>query len=93
MHGHGGKNFVYFCEAQLLWDQVMARTIVEYQKKNPGKTVVVITGNGHAWKRGIPEQVRFLNEKTSVKVVLPHIPGHIDPSAMSPADADYILLQ
>lgn len=93
IHGHGGKNFVYFCEAQLLWDQVMARTIVEYQKKNPGKTVVVITGNGHAWKRGIPEQVRFLNEKTSVKVVLPHIPGHIDPSAMSPADADYILLQ
>jgi uncharacterized iron-regulated protein len=93
MHGHGGKNFVYFCEAQLLWDQVMARTIIDYQKKNPDKTVVVITGNGHAWKRGIPEQVRALNEMTSVRVVLPHIPGHIDPSAMSPADADYILLQ
>ena len=93
MHGHGGKNFVYFCEAQLLWDQVMARTIIEYRKKNPGKTVVVITGNGHAWKRGIPEQVRSLSEKTSARVVLPHIPGHIDPTAMSPADADYILLQ
>jgi len=93
MHGHGGKNFVYFCEAQLLWDQVMARTIIEYRKKNPGKTVVVITGNGHAWKRGIPEQVRLISEMTSVRVVLPHIPGHIDASAMSPADADYILLQ
>jgi uncharacterized iron-regulated protein len=93
MHGHSGKNFAYFCEAQLLWDQVMARTIVEYRKKNPGKTVVVITGNGHAWKRGIPEQVRSLSEKTSVRVVLPHIPGHIDPASMSPEDADYILLQ
>jgi uncharacterized iron-regulated protein len=93
MHGHSSKNFVYFCEAQLLWDQVMARTLVEYRKKNPGKTVVVITGNGHAWKRGIPEQVRSLSEMTSLRVVLPHIPGHIDPAAMSPADADYILLQ
>ena len=93
MHGHSGKNFVYFCEAQLLWDQVMARTLVEYRKKNPGRTVIVITGNGHAWKRGIPEQVRSLSEKTSVRVVLPQIPGHIDPAAMSPADADYILLQ
>ena len=85
MHGHSGKNFVYFCEAQLLWDQVMARTIIEYRKKNPDKTVVVITGNGHAWKRGIPEQVRSLSEKTSVRVVLPHIPGHIDAAALSPA--------
>jgi uncharacterized iron-regulated protein len=93
MHGHGGKNFVYFCEAQLLWDQVMARSIIEYRKKNPDKTVVVITGNGHAWKRGIPEQVRLLSEKASVRVVLPQIPGHIDPATMSPEDADYILLQ
>jgi uncharacterized iron-regulated protein len=93
LRGHIGKNFVYFCEAQLLWDQVMARTIIEYRKKNPDKTVVVITGNGHAWKRGIPEQVRSLSEKTSVRVVLPHIPGHIDPATMSPEDADYILLQ
>jgi uncharacterized iron-regulated protein len=93
IHGHSGKNFLYFCEAQLLWDQVMARTIIEYRKKNPDKTVVVITGNGHAWKRGIPEQVRSLSEKTPVRVVLPHVPGHIDPATMSPEDADYILLQ
>jgi len=53
----------------------------------------VITGNGHAWKRGIPEQVRSLSEKTPVRVVLPHIPGHIEPAAVSHADADYILLQ
>jgi uncharacterized iron-regulated protein len=93
MHGHGGKNFIYFCEAQLLWDQVMARSVIEYLKKDPGKTVVVITGNGHAWKRGIPEQVRLLSEKTAVRVVLPNIPGHIDPGHLTTEDADYILLQ
>jgi uncharacterized iron-regulated protein len=93
IHGHSGRNFLYFCEAQLLWDQVMARSIVEYRKKYPEKTVVVITGNGHAWKRGIPEQVQSLSGKISARVVLPNIPGYIDPGTISHEDADYILLQ
>jgi uncharacterized iron-regulated protein len=91
MHGHGDKKFLYFCEAQLLWDQVMARNILEYLKKHPGRTVVVLTGNGHAWKRGIPEQIRLLTEKVSLRVVLPHTPGRIDRETMSVRDADYLL--
>ncbi len=93
LHGHGGKKFLYFCEAQLLWDQVMAQNIIEFIKKNPDKTVVVISGNGHAWKRGIPEQVRILSEKVTCRVILPHIPGYIEPRSMTSEDADYILLQ
>ena len=81
MHGHGGKQFLFFCEAQLLWDQVMAKNLLEHLKKNPGSSIVAIAGNGHAWKRGIPEHIRAMSEKTSYRVVLPEVPGHIDPPA------------
>lgn len=93
IHRHSGKQFLYFCEAQLLWDQVMARNLLEFLKKNPSRIVIALTGNGHAWKRGIPEQVRNLSEKTSYSVVLPEIPGYIDQKSITIEDADYILLQ
>lgn len=92
MHGHGKKQFLYFCQAQLLWDQVMARNLLAFLKKNPDRTVIVLAGNGHAWKRGIPEQVRILSEKTGYRVILPSITGHIDPRNISAEDADYVLL-
>ncbi len=91
MHGHGSSQFVYFCQAQLLWDQVMARNIVRFLEKNLEKTVVVITGNGHAWKRGIPEQVRLLSDKIRYRVILPIIPRQIEPGSITSGDADYLL--
>jgi len=93
MHGHGGRQFLYFCEAQLLWDQVMARNLLEFLRKHPQKTVVVLTGNGHAWKRGIPERIRTASGKTSLRVLLPEVPGAIEPSNITIEDADYILLK
>jgi uncharacterized iron-regulated protein len=93
MHGHGNKQFLYFCEAQLLWDQVMARNLLEFLRKHPQKTVVVLTGNGHAWKRGIPEWIRTDSRKTSTRVLLPEVPGAIGPSNITIEDADYILLK
>ncbi|MFZ3136032.1 MAG: ChaN family lipoprotein [Thermodesulfovibrionales bacterium] len=93
MHGHGGKQFLNFCEAQLIWDQVMARNLIGFLAKNPDKTLVAVTGNGHAWKRGIPDQLKIQSEKTGYRVVLPHIPGYIEPGSITAEDADYILLQ
>jgi uncharacterized iron-regulated protein len=93
MHGHGGKQFVFFCEAQLVWDQVMARNLVAYLRQNPGMTVVTLAGNGHAWKRGIPAQVRLLSDKTTYRVIMPSIPRSVDPEHISAEEADYILLQ
>jgi uncharacterized iron-regulated protein len=93
MHGHSGKKFVFFCEAQMIWDQVMARNLVQYLKNNPGKKIVTIAGNGHSWKRGIPEHFSSFSEKTSYSVILPHIPGHLEPHSITSEDADYILLQ
>jgi uncharacterized iron-regulated protein len=91
MHGHGDSGFLFFCQAQLLWDQVMARNLAGFLKKNPERIVVVITGNGHAWKRGIPEQVRLLSDKIRYKVLLPFIPGYIDSRFITIGDADYLL--
>ena len=91
LHGHSGKEFVFFCQAQLLWDQVMARNLVDFLKKAPGSRVVVVTGNGHAWKGGIPAQVQALSKTIRFKVVLPAIRGYIDPATVTKDDADYLV--
>jgi hypothetical protein len=54
---------------------------------------VVITGTGHAWKRAIPEQVTELSGETRYAVILPEIPGYIEPKDITTADADYIVLK
>ncbi len=92
MHGHGGKNFQFFCEAQLLWDQSMAYNIIEFLKKYPDKKMVVLAGNGHAWKRGIPAQLKHFNDKINYRVILPYIEKYIDPDAIKSGDVDYILI-
>lgn len=91
MHGHGDRSFLFFCQAQLLWDQVMARNVIGFLQKNPERKVIVITGNGHAWKRGIPEQVRLLSVSKSQRILLPVIPGYIESRFISAGDADYLL--
>ena len=91
--GHGGhdRSFVNFCEAQMVWDKSMAWHLVRYAKKNPGRPVVVLAGVGHAWKRGIPEQVE-MDSKFTYRVVLPLIPDQIDRDTVTTKDADYVLL-
>ena len=36
-----------FFAAQNVWDQTMAKTILEFHKRNPGTKLVVLTGRGH----------------------------------------------
>ncbi len=91
-HGMQSNSFIHFCEAQMIWDKVMAWNLAKYLTRNPGKTVVVLAGTGHAWKRGIPEQLRR-QYKFRYKVVLPEIPDRISTSTITTEDADYILLQ
>jgi len=91
-HHTQGKSFVHFCEAQMVWDKTMAWNLVEFLRKNPQRTIVVLAGTGHSWKRGIPEQVERLSGP-SYRVLLPEVPGLIDPKAIRSLDADYILLE
>lgn len=70
-HGISANTFRNFCEAQMLWNKSMAYHMVEYLRKNPGRTVVVITGGGHAIRGGMPVQVDRERPGLSSRVVLP----------------------
>jgi uncharacterized iron-regulated protein len=91
-HGHGQGNFTHFCEAQLVWDTAMAFNVLQFLEKNPKYTVVVLAGNGHAWKPGIPDQARLQSRDVSYRVILPEIPDRLGPNDVSIRDADYLWL-
>jgi uncharacterized iron-regulated protein len=76
----------------MVWDKSMAWHLVEYLKKNRGRTVVVLAGVGHAWKRGMPEQVA-MESKYTYRVILPLIPDQIEKRTVTKQDADYVLLE
>jgi uncharacterized iron-regulated protein len=88
----GNRQFLNFCEAQMVWDKSMAWKLIEYHQKHPGKTMIVLSGVGHAWKRGIPGQIARQTSFT-YKVVLPAIPGQVERGSVSLHDADYVMLQ
>ncbi len=92
VHGRDEKSFVSFCEAQMVWDKTMAWHLTEFLKKNPHRTVVVLAGIGHSWKRGIPEQVKRLSS-LSYRVILPEVPEHVSGVAALAQDADYIMAE
>jgi len=93
MGGHGGhgSKFVNFCEAQMLWDTMMARHLVEFLKANPNFRVVVLAGSGHAWKFGIPRQL-LAQMDVSYRVVLPEVNGRLVRTQVAPEITDYLWL-
>ena len=93
MGGHGGHGdqYRYFCEAQILWDTMMARHLLEFLKANPDYRVVVLAGSGHAWKFGIPRQLLEQME-VSYRVILPEIDGRLVRSQVVPEVTDYLWL-
>jgi len=90
-HAHGKYNFTYFCEAQLVWDNVMAINVLEYLHKNPAAVVVVLTGTGHAQKDAMPRQIRKRSD-VAYAVILPEVKGIVDPQTVDPQEADYLIL-
>ncbi len=91
LHAHEGMSFTHFCEAQLLWDSVMAWKILRFLQQNPEYMLVVLAGNGHAWRRGIPDQVQRRLE-VPYRVILPEIPDRLERENVSLEDADYLWL-
>lgn len=92
MGGHGGMGttFLYFCEAQLLWDVVMARNLTDYRREYPERKMVVLAGSGHSWKYGIPS--RLTESGVNYRVILPEMPGRLDRRSARVEDADYLWL-
>jgi uncharacterized iron-regulated protein len=91
-HPHGQMNFEYFCEAQLVWDSVMAIHARDWLTAHPGRSMVLLAGTGHAHKLGIPVRFAQIAPQWPVKVILPQVPGRIDARQLDADDADYILL-
>jgi uncharacterized iron-regulated protein len=51
------KNFNYFYQSQILWDETMSRSIDEFLKDNPDSRMVVLAGQGHLeYGSGIPQR-------------------------------------
>ena len=90
-HDMQGNQFRNFCEAQMLWDKIMAKNLNEYLVNNPETTVVVLAGSGHSWKYGIPTQLKEISD-IPFRVLLPEIPGRLVEEGASVKDADYLML-
>lgn len=80
--------FKNFCEAQQLWNKSMAFHIVQFARRNPGRTMVVITGAGHAMRGGIQAEVQQLEPGLTSRIVLPA--SRAQRGEVTPADADYL---
>ena len=94
-HAHGGHGnsdgFERFFTAQVLWDETMAETIVDYHRANPKDQIVVITGAFHMiYDHGIPSRVERRLSSENLKQYSVLLSGHDDYSAEdSQLPADY----
>jgi uncharacterized iron-regulated protein len=53
-----------FCRIQIVWDTAMALSTKQYIEENPETALVVIAGGMHAWKYGIPTQLKRLSAES-----------------------------
>jgi aminopeptidase N len=65
-HGHTrNRNFDFFYQAQVLWDESMARNLDEFMRANPEHKVIVLAGQGHLmYGSGIPSRAFRLNGRS-----------------------------
>lgn len=90
---HGtDSGFRRFCEAQLVWDTALAIYALAYLKDHPERTVVVLCGMIHAWKKAAPEQAARENADVEQAVIQPAVKGRWMPGSVSKEDADYLIL-
>ncbi len=51
------RNFDYFFQSQILWDETMSQSVEEFLQKNPDYQIVVLVGQGHLrYGAGIPKR-------------------------------------
>lgn len=51
------RNFDFFYQAQILWDEVMSQSIADYLSSHSDRRMIVLTGSGHlAYGSGIPKR-------------------------------------
>jgi uncharacterized iron-regulated protein len=90
-HKASDRAFLYFCEAQMVWNKGMAWHLARYLRQNPDRTVVALLGVAHALKRGVPENLEQ-EGVSGVRVVLPEL-SDLSRMRASAEDADYLVLR
>ncbi|TAN41209.1 MAG: hypothetical protein EPN22_15865 [Nitrospirae bacterium] len=88
-HGQEERSFVYFCEAMALWDKAMAWRAMDTLKQGADRRIVILSGVGHAWKRGIPLHLRK-NSDFVYRIILPELG---DRKNITPEIADYLIFE
>jgi uncharacterized iron-regulated protein len=64
------KDFSYFYQAQILWDEAMSESAQKFLTDNPESKLVILAGNGHVrHKYGIPERLYRRNHEPFTVVV------------------------
>lgn len=87
-HELDAVSFNNFCEAQAVRNNTMRALIGGYLAKNPGRTMVVITGVGHAMRRAVADDLgKGLGLTT--RVIIPVTEGLFD--RINRDDADYFV--
>jgi uncharacterized iron-regulated protein len=89
-HDNKNESFTNFCEAQVLWDTVMAMNLLAYHGEHPGTKLVVLAGDGHSWKPGIPRQI-LLRKDLGLTVFLPET-ATLQRRNVTDKDTDYLWL-
>jgi len=87
-HSSDESTFIHFCEAQLLRNKVMAKYLSNYLDRNPEVVVVVVTGVGHAMRRGIPDELE-LQKPVRTRILMPQL-SELAAETLQSGDADYI---
>ena len=89
-HGKKNDSFTNFCEAQVLWDTIMAINLLKFNEEKPDMKLAVLAGNGHSWKPGIPRQI-LLRKQLPITVFLPES-AKLHRGNVSQEDTDYLWL-
>ncbi len=75
---HG--NFERFYEVQLVWDETMAATAVDYLRRFPDRRMVILAGNGHIeYGSGVPVRLVRRGTQPVISVVNEYV-GVDDPN-------------
>ncbi|MEJ2430830.1 MAG: ChaN family lipoprotein [Deltaproteobacteria bacterium] len=73
------RNFEYFYQAQVLWDETMAQSIAAFLKDRPAFNLVVLAGSGHlAYGSGIPKRA-YRRTAKAYTIILPDSGGSPEP--------------
>ena len=87
-----GKEFINFCEAQIVGDNVVALHTLKYLERYPKATAIIFSEWSHAWKGAIPKQIERLRSGYTISVILPEL-TKMDRGIMTLGDADFLILR